>query len=279
MFRKIKTYQRTECCWLGLGDSKQKLWHGSERSEPNLAPQYRGLHHEHSTMTKSQVCSDPIKNCKCQRTGYLCKTCKDRGSLDKYGDCTCCINCGGSQIGNSCNCCKVCGEPKDFCPGCCNACKEVLCECICSYCQQSSCICCGDCRKYPCTCEQHCRQCEKEEDNCVCCQKCRQLQCDCCKTCQQIATNCLCCSVCYQQVCVCCRNCRKPDCGVCCPRCLQRKTSCDCCQRCQATKKDCNCSPKAQEQARTPELTTPSAMSSVEPPDMSILRDRSQLDF
>ena len=104
-----------------------------ERSEPNLAPRHRGAHHEHSTTIKCQESSESIKNCKCQKTGYLCKTCKDRGSLDKCGDCTCCTNCGGSQIGNSCNCCEVCGEPKDSCPGCCNACKEVQCECICSY--------------------------------------------------------------------------------------------------------------------------------------------------
>ena len=45
------------------------------------------------------------------------------------------------------------------------------------------------------------------------------------------------------------------------------------------TKNDCNCFPKVQEKARTPELTTPAAMSSVEPPDTSILRDCSQLDF
>ena len=40
-----------------------------------------------------------------------------------------------------------------------------------------------------------------------------------------------------------------------------------------------NCFPKVQKKARTPELITHAAMSSVEPPDMSILRDRSQLDF
>ena len=163
-----------------------------ERSELNLAPQYRGLHHDYSTMIKCQECSEPIKNCKCQRTGHLCKTCKDRGSLDKYGDCTCCTNCRGSQIGNSCNCCEVCGEPKDSCLGCCNACNEVSCECICSYCQQPSCVCCKDCRKYPCTCEQYNGQNEENEEHEVCCQKCRKSQCDCGTTYQQSTTKCPC---------------------------------------------------------------------------------------
>ena len=72
-------------------------------------------------------------------------------------------------------------------------------------------ICCGDCRKYPCTCEQHSGQREEEEEHSVSCHKCRQLQCDCGKTCQQIATMCPCCSVCHQRVHVCCKNCRKPE--------------------------------------------------------------------
>ena len=126
-----------------------------ECSEPNLTPRYRGAHHELSMTIKCQKCSESIKNCKCQKIGHPCMTCKNRGTLDKYGECTCCINCGKSQIGNSCDCCEICGEPKDFCLGCCNACKEVPCECTCSYCQQPNCICCEDCQEYPCTCGKH----------------------------------------------------------------------------------------------------------------------------
>ena len=42
------------------------------------------------------------------------------------------------------------------------------------------------------------------------------------------------------------------------------------------TKNDCKCIPKVQKKARTPELITSAAMSSV---DISALRDCSQLDF
>ena len=157
-----------------------------ECSDPNLTPRYRGAHHELSMTIKCQKCSESIQNCKCQKIGHSCMTCKNRGTLDKYGECTCCINCGKSQIGNSCDCCEICGEPKDFCLGCCNACKEVPCECTCFYCQQPNCICCEDCREYPCTCGQHNEQNEKEHD--VSCQKCKLAQCDCGMTCQQSTT-------------------------------------------------------------------------------------------
>ena len=219
-------------------------------------------------MTKCQVCKCLIKNCKCPGTEHLCKTCRERESLGEHEACTCCLSCGGSKIDNSCsccsacsrsqqacNCCKVCGKPVDSCPGCCDTCKKVQCECVCPHCQQHNCECCSDCRNYPCTCGQHCRQCQKEEINCVCCPTCRQPQCNCCKTCS------------------------KPDCGVCCTRCLQRKTSCDCCQKCQAIKADCDCPPKVQVPAKTSQPPTSSTMSSIEPPDMSILKDRSQLEF
>ena len=53
-----------------------------------------------------------------RRTEHLCKTCRDRESLDEHGDCTCCKNCGGSRTVNSCSCCEVCGKPEDSCPGC-----------------------------------------------------------------------------------------------------------------------------------------------------------------
>ena len=219
-------------------------------------------------MAKCQECKHLIKNCKCQRTEHRGKTCQDTESLDEHVNCTCYIDCGESQIINSCgccsvgrmpqqdgNCCKVCGKSDDSCPGCCNACKKIHCECICSHCQQSSCRCCSNCKNYPCTCEQHCRQCKKEKDNC-----------DCGKTCQQIATDCLCCSVCPQLICVCCKNCGEPDRGIHCPR-------------CQAIITDCNCVPQTQTQAGTLEPITPPIMQSLKPPDMSFLRDRSQLEF
>ena len=109
-----------------------------------------------------------------------------------------------------------------------------------------------------------------------------------CKTCRERETlgehkACTCCPSCggskIDNSCNCCRTCSKPDCGVCCTRCLQRKTSCDCCQKCQAIKADCDCPPKVQVPAKTSQPPTSSTMSSIEPPDMSILKDRSQLEF
>ena len=208
-------------------------------------------HNEHSVMIKCQICNCQIKNCTCPGTAHLCKTCRERNTLDEQGNCTCCPNCRGSKINDSCsccsicsgsqetcNCCKVCGKPRDSCQGCCNTCKQVQCECVCHQCQQT--------------------------------------QCSCCKTCQLPATSCICCLECHQSPCVCCKNCKKPDCGDCCTRCLQRIASCNCCPRCQATKDNCNCPPKAQVLTKIPKSST---MSSIEPPDISILKDRSQLEF
>ena len=153
-----------------------------ECSVPNLTLRHRGARHELSMTVKCQKCSESIKNCKCQKTGQPCMICKNRGTLDKNGECTCCTNCGKSQIGNSCDCCEICGEPKDFCLGCCNACKEVPCECTCFYCQQPNCICCAECKEYPSTCGQHDEQNEEEHD--VSCQKSKIAQSDCGMTCQ-----------------------------------------------------------------------------------------------
>ena len=154
-----------------------------ECRDPNLTPWHRGAHHESSMITKCQKCKKSIQKCKCQESEHFCMTCTNRGTLDKYGECTCCIRCGKSQIGNSCDCCEICGEPKEFCLGCCNACEEVICECTCFHCQQTNCICCKDCKEYPCTCRQSNEQNEKEHD--VSRHKNKQAQNYCGMTCQQ----------------------------------------------------------------------------------------------
>ena len=179
--------------------------------------------------------------CKCLVKNCECPgtthLCMTCGGSKTDNSCNCCSICSGSQ--ETCNCCKVCGKQVDFCQGCCNTCKQVQGECVCPQCQQ--------------------------------------LQCSCCMTCQQPITSCLCCPECHQPLCVCCKNCRKPDCGACFTRCLQKKTSCDCCQRCQATKTNCNCPPKVQVLAKTPQSQASTIMSNLEPPDICILKDRTQL--
>ena len=109
-------------------------------------------------MTKCQICNCQIQNCTCPGFAHLCKTCRERNTLDEQGNCTCCPNCRGSKTNDSCsccsicsgspetcNCCKVCGKPMDFCQGCCNTCKQVQCEYVCPQYQQPQCSCCMTC--------------------------------------------------------------------------------------------------------------------------------------
>ena len=76
-----------------------------------------------------------------------------------------------------------------------------------------------------------------------------------------MTTECLYCSVFPQLICVCCKNCEEPDRGIHCPK-------------YQAIIIDCNCVLQTQTQAQAGTLE-----SITKPPDMSILRNRSQLEF
>ena len=87
------------------------------------------------------------------------------------------------------------------------------------------------------------------------------------------------CQSCKKTPCICCKTCSTPDCGGCCTRCRQKTNSCDCCKKCQLTKANCNCPSEVQASAKTSQLPIFSTMPSIEPPDMSILKDRSQLEF
>ena len=75
---------------------------------------------------------------------------------------------------------------------------------------------------------------------------------------QQIATECLCCSVRPQLICICYKNCGEPD----------RRSHCP---KCQVFITDRNCVPQTQTQAQAGTLE-----STTKPPDMSILKNRSQ---
>ena len=183
-------------------------------------------------------------------------------------------------------CCKASGRSGNSCPWHNNACKKVHCECIGSHHQQSSCEDCNNCKTHPCICEQRSKQCKKEKAICDCGMTCQQITLDClhCSMCQdgessdkqsicykvggkpeelgqQMATEYMCCLVCPQLICVCCKNCGEPDRGILCPK-------------CQAIITDCNCVPQMQTQAQAGTLEP-----ITKPPDMSVLRDRSQLEF
>ena len=111
-----------------------------------------------------------------------------------------------------------------------------------------------------------------------------------CPTCQHLDSDCRCCSDCKSYPCQCpepCRNCQKPDCGICCTRCLLELTQCKCCGTCQSIQQDCSCPVPvpvpANTNPRAPpprhQLATFTMSSTLEPPDMGILKDRSQLEF
>ena len=93
-----------------------------------------------------------------------------------------------------------------------------------------------------------------EQGNCTCCPICKESKvnglCSCCTTCKLSATNCTCCFWC-----------------------LKETASCDCCPRCQITKGNCNCP------SETPRMSTMSMSTNLEPPDISVLKDRSRLDY
>ena len=112
--------------------------------------------------------------------------------------------------------------------------------------------------------------------------KCQVRNCEClgfahlCKTCRIKSTldeqgNCTCCSICkgskVNDSCSCCTTCQLSAANC--------TASCDCCPRCQTTKGNCNCPSEAE----TPKISTMSMCTNLEPPDISVLRDRSRLDY
>ena len=233
-----------------------------ECRDPNPIPRYHGTHHELSMAIMCQKCIESIQNCKCQESEYPCMTCKNRRTLDKDEECKYCKNCGKSKIGTSCECFKICGVLEDFCLGCCHACKEASRECIGFHCQQLNCICCEDCKEYPCICGQHDEQNEKEHDascqkgkcheseylcitckdrgtldkygECTCCKNCGKSKignsgnsCECCEICGVLEGFCLeGCHACKEAPCECtCFHCQQPNC-ICCEDCKEYPSIC-----------------------------------------------------
>ena len=119
------------------------------------------------------------------------------------------------------------------------------------------------CKVENCKCPQFAQTCKTcrtkgtldEKGNCTCCPICKESKtkglCSCCTTCQLSTVKCTCCLWC-------------------------QKTSCDCCPRCQTTKSNCNC-PSETEMPETSAMSVPTNL--LEPPDISVLKDRSRLDY
>ena len=121
-----------------------------ECRDPNPTPRYHGAHHELSMAIKCQKCNESIQSWKCQESEHSCMTCRNRGTLDNYEECTCYKNCGKSKTGYSCECYEIYGVLEGFCLGCRYACNEASCECTCSNCQQCMCrMCCEDLKEHP----------------------------------------------------------------------------------------------------------------------------------
>ena len=113
------------------------------------------FHNEHSVMTKCHICNCQVKNCTCPGIAHLCKTCRERSTLDEQGNCKCCSNCKGSKANGSCSCCKTCQLPATSC----------IC---CLECHQPTCVCCKNC-KTP-DCGDCCTRCLQRTASCDCCQ-------------------------------------------------------------------------------------------------------------
>ena len=124
------------------------------------------FHNEYPVMPRCHICSCQVKNCTCPGIAHLCKTCRERSTLDEQGNCTCCSNCKGSKANGSCSCCKTCQLPA------------------------TSCICCLECHQPTCVCCKNC----KTPDCGDCCTRClqRTASCDCCPRCQATKDNCNC---------------------------------------------------------------------------------------
>ena len=233
----------------------------------------------------------------------VCAKCRERGTLGEGETCTCCSECGQSTLPGhclccrlchrntaGCSCCKTCRRPADQCPGCCSECKKNPCECTCP-----------ECGNQDCSCVKLCSVCNLPEDSeCECCSVCGGRNCQtCCRTCQKevcqcqclvclaFGPACFCCRTCRKAFCICCRNCRRPDCGICCLRCFKSNQVCQCCNRCQSLKDDCSCntsqisqvSPAPAPPANQKKKTSGMSSLQLEPPDMGILKDPTQLSF
>ena len=245
------------------------------------------------SVKKCSVCKKVSKNCNCdelRKEQTICAKCLENDSLGQGQTCTCCQACSQptghclccsvcTKLLAQCACCKTCRRPPEICPGnCCQTCKQVPCTCVCARCHNQDCQCCTLCKAHPCQC--NCVICGEATTNCDCCKTCRQKQCICpCSECGQ--TNCFCCKTCKKASCSCCRNCKVPACGVCCTRCF-KSLPCDCCLLCETLKDDCECTTSTQRSSQQEEspLSSPSNMApQIEPPNMGILKDRTQLEF
>ena len=240
-------------------------------------------------------CNRQISNCDCPAEA-VCSVCVALGVLGPNNTCQCCTVCKKSQA--DCDCCKVCKQEICQCP--CTVCSQELedCQC-CPRCrfEKDACQCCEHCKLPPtkCTC---CKRCNKPPAVCQCpCQECQQKPCGCCKTCHNAPQNCSCeCKVCQQLLsnCQCCRSCRKFPCDKCqhckrrpcrcCPRCKSfpckcctkcRTSPCRCCPRCRST--PCACPPPVPVMASI--QPNPQMQTNIEPPCMSVLKDRNKLEF
>ena len=120
------------------------------------------------------------------------------------------------------------------------------------------------CKVKNCTCHQFAQTCKTrrtrdtldEEGNCTCCPICGESKtkgrCSCGTTCQLSTVKCTCCLWC-------------------------QRTSCDCCTQCQTIKSNCNCSPEIEMPENPPTMSVSTNLQ--EPPDISVLKDRSRLDY
>ena len=147
---------------------------------------------------------------------------------------------------------------------------------------------------------QRCKTCKKGLGNCKCpCRTCadaqtldQEGQCTCCGSCGKRPCECPC-RNCGQSVCQCCQVCdlSPESCECPCTRCLEDKEDCECCTSCQSLKEDCQ---DPAEHQRSPAASTESSPSVtnhqeppavkmttnlVEPPDMGVLKDPTQINF
>ena len=196
-------------------------------------------------------------------------------------DCICLCGTCGLQLKDKCTCCKRCFLAFGACT-CCERCKRtvLICDC-CSKCEsfKEDCSCpCKTCEKKPCEC---CTGCQEAPTQCKCiCEVCLKLklQCDCCKTCRKFP--CSKCSRCKTRPCQCCTRCSKLEC-ICCKKC--RAAQCVCvAEEAEVVEIDTSqdtpvTTPKTNTAQIKPVITM--AQGLLEPPDISILKDQSQLEF